>query len=30
MVPKGRRQIKALFVAVALAAFAFVVEWWRH
>ena len=30
MVPRGRRQIKALFVAVALVMVAFVLTWWRH
>jgi hypothetical protein len=30
MVPGGKRRLKALFAAMALAMLAFVVEWWRH
>jgi hypothetical protein len=30
MVPRGKRQIKALFVAVAMAMLAVVVTWWRN
>ena len=30
MAPRGKRQLKALAVAVTLAMVAFVVTWWRH
>lgn len=30
MVPRGKRQLKALFVAMTLAVLALVVTWWRH
>jgi hypothetical protein len=30
MVPRGKRQMKALAVAVAMAMLAVVLTWWRH
>jgi len=30
MVPRGKRQVKATFVAMVLLAFAIAMAWWKH